>query len=151
MERSHQNLNKYINEFRYRHNMSNLLSERYRIPYKENSRAIDDKFKIIYFYQGSDGCEIMKNPSEAYEKFEITEKNKEFMSFCAKSKTRGETTIILLQSTDATPANRDGYSFISNIARKHISLENSINRRFTWWKIHQLKYLIIFIIEMKLH
>ena len=131
MERSHQNLNKYINEFRYRHNMSNLLSERYRIPYKENSRAIDDKFKIIYFYQGSDGCEIMKNPSEAYEKFEITEKNKAFMSFCAKSKTRGETTIILLQSTDATPANRDGYSFISNIARKHISLENSLNRRFT--------------------
>ena len=131
MERSHQNLNKYIDEFRYRHNMSNLLSERYRIPYKENSRAIDDKFKIIYFYQGSDECEIMKNPSEAYEKFEITEKDKEFMSFCAKSKARGETTIILLQSTDATPANRDGYSFISNIARKHISLENSLNRRFT--------------------
>lgn len=55
---------------------------------------------------------------------------KEFMSFYAKSKIRGETTIILLQSTDA-PANRDRYSFISNIARKHISLENSMNRRFT--------------------
>ena len=52
------------------------------------------------------------------------------MSFYAKSKTSGETTIILLQSTDA-PANRDRYSFISNIARKHISLENSMNRRFT--------------------
>ena len=121
---------KYMNEFRYRHNMSSLLSERYRIPYKENSRAIDDKFRIIYFYQSHDGCDIMRNPSKAYEKFEITEKNKEFMSFYAKSKIRGETTIILLQSTDA-PANRDRYSFISNIARKHISLENSINRRFT--------------------
>ena len=120
----------YMNEFRYRHNMTNLLSERYRIPYKENSRAIDDKFRIIYFYQGSDGCEIMRNPSEGYEVFEITEKNKEFMSFCAKSKINGKTTIILLQSTDA-PANRNKYSFISNIARKHISLENSINRRFT--------------------
>ena len=119
----------YMNEFRYRHNMTNSLSERYRIPYKENSRAIDDKFRIIYFYQGSDGCEIMSNPSKAYEKFEITEKNKEFMSFYAKSKIRGETTIILLQSTDA-PANRNKYSFISNIARKHISLENSINRIF---------------------
>lgn len=121
---------KYMNEFRYRHNMSSLLSERYRIPYKENSRAIDDKFRIIYFYQSYDGCEIMRNPSEAYEVFEITEKNKEFMSFYAKSKIRGETTIIILQSTDA-PANRDRYSFISNIARKHISLENSMNRRFT--------------------
>ena len=60
----------------------------------------------------------------------LTEKNKEFMSFYAKSKTKGETTIILLQSADA-PANRDRYSFISNIARKHISLENSMNRRFT--------------------
>ena len=131
MEEKLINKKKYMNDFRHRRNISNLLSERYRIPYKENSRAIDDRFRIIYFYQGSDGCEIMKNPSEAYEKFEITEKNKEFMSFCAKSKTRGETTIILLQSTDATPANRDGYSFISNIARKHISLENSMNRRFT--------------------
>ena len=130
MAKSHKNLNKYITDFRYNNSMSNLISERYRIPYKENSRAIDDKFRIIYFYQGSDGCEIMRNPSKAYEKFEITEKNKEFMSFYAKSKTRGETTIILLQSTDA-PANRDRYSFISNIARKHISLENSINRRFT--------------------
>ena len=120
---------KYMNEFRHRRNISNLLSERYRIPYKENSRAIDDKFRIIYFYQSHDGCEIMSNPSKAYEKFEITEKNKEFMSFCAKSKINGKTTIILLQSTDA-PANRNKYSFISNIARKHISLENSINRRF---------------------
>ena len=130
MEKSHQNLNKYITDFRYRHSMTNSLSERYRIPYKENSRAIDDRFRIIYFYQGSDGCEIMSNPSKAYEKFEITEKNKEFMSFSAKSKINGKTTIILLQSADA-PANRDRYSFISNIARKHISLENSINRRFT--------------------
>lgn len=121
---------KYMNEFRHRRNISNLLSERYRIPYKEDSRAIDDKFRIIYFYQSHDGCEIMRNPSEGYEVFEITEKNKEFMSFYAKSKTRGETTIILLQSADA-PANRDRYSFISNIARKHISLENSMNRRFT--------------------
>ena len=120
----------YMNEFRYRHNMASSLSERYRIPYRENSRAIDDNFRIIYFYQSHDGCEIMRNPSEGYEVFEITEKNKEFMSFYAKSKTRGETTIILLQSTDA-PANRDRYSFISNIARKHISLENSMNRRFT--------------------
>ena len=130
MEKSHQNLNKYITDFRYRHSMTNSLSERYRIPYKENSRAIDDRFRIIYFYQGSDECEIMSNPSKAYEKFEITEKNKEFMSFSAKSKINGKTTIILLQSADA-PANRDRYSFISNIARKHISLENSINRRFT--------------------
>ncbi len=121
---------KYMNEFRYRHNMASSLSERYRIPCKENSRAIDDRFRIIYFYQSHDGCDIMRNPSEKYEVFEITEKNKEFMSFYAKSKTRGETTIILLQSADA-PANRDRYSFISNIARKHISLENSINRRFT--------------------
>ena len=122
---------KYMNEFRHRHNMSSLSSERSRIPYKENSRAIDDRLRIIYFHQSDDECEIMSNPSKGYEVFEITEKNKEFMSFYAKSKTRGETTIILLQSTDA-PANRDRYSFISNIARKHISLENSINRRFTW-------------------
>ena len=120
----------YINEFRYRHSMVNLLSERYRIPYKEDSRAIDDRLRIIYFHQSDDECEIMSNPSKGYEVFEITEKNKEFMSFYAKSKIRGETTIILLQSTDA-PANRDRYSFISNIARKHISLENSMNRRFT--------------------
>ena len=130
MENIHTNPIKYMNEFRYRHSMTNSLSERYRIPYKENSRAIDDKFRIIYFCQSDDGCEIMRNPSEEYEVFEITEKNKEFKSFNAKSKTRGETTIILLQSTDA-PANRDRYSFISNIARKHISLENSMNRRFT--------------------
>ena len=130
MENAHINPINYMNEFRYKHNMASSLSERYRIPYKENSRAIDDKFRIIYFYQGSDGCEIMSNPSKAYEKFEITEKNKEFKSFYAKSKTRGETTIILLQSTDAQ-ANKDRYSFISNIARKHISLENSMNRRFT--------------------
>ena len=130
MENAHINPIKYMNEFRYRHSMVNSLSERYRIPYKENSRAIDDKFRIIYFYQSHDGCEIMRNPSEGYELFEITEKNKEFMSFYAKSKTRGETTIILLQSADA-PANRDRYSFISDIAGKYISLENSMNRRFT--------------------
>ena len=130
MENAHINPIKYMNDFRYRHSMVNSLSERYRIPYKENSRAIDDKFRIIYFYQSHDGCEIMRNPSEGYEVFEITEKNKEFMSFYAKSERRGETTIILLQSADA-PANRDRYSFISNIARKHISLEDSMNRRFT--------------------
>lgn len=130
MEKKLTNPINYMNEFRYRHNMTNLLSERYRIPYKENSRAIDDKFRIIYFYQGSDGCEIMSNPSKAYEKFEITEKNKEFMSFYAKSKIRGETTIILLQSTDA-PFSKSKHSFISDIAGKYISLKNSINRRFT--------------------
>ena len=130
MGNEHTNPIKYMNEFRYRHNMANSLSERYRIPYKENSRAIDDKFRIIYFYQSDDGCEIMRNPSEAYEVFEITEKNKEFKSFNAKSKINGKTNIILLQSTDA-PANRDRYSFISDIAGKHISLENSMNRRFT--------------------
>ena len=128
MENAHISQNKYMNNFRYRHSMVNSLSERYRIPYKENSRAIDDRLRIIYFYQSHDGCEIMRNPSERYEVFEITEKNKEFMSFYAKSETRGETTIILLQSADA-PANRDRYSFISNIARKHISLENSMNRK----------------------
>ena len=130
MENAHINPIKYMNDFRYRHSMVNSLSERYRIPYKENSRAIDDRLRIIYFYQSHDGCGIMRNPSEGYEVFEITEKNKEFMSFYAKSKISGENTIILLQSTDA-PANRDRYSFISNIARKHISLENSLNRRFT--------------------
>ena len=131
MEKQLTNPIKYMNEFRYRHNMSSLLSERYRIPYKENSRAIDDNFRIIYFYQSHNGCDIMRNPSKVNEVFEITEKNKEFKSFYAKSKTSGETTIILLQSADA-PANRDRYSFISNIARKHISLENSMNnRRFT--------------------
>ena len=131
MENAHISQIKYMNNFRYRHSMVNSLSERYRIPYKENSRAIDDRLRIIYFHQSDDECEIMSNPSKAYEVFEITEKNKEFMSFYAKSKRRGETTIILLQSTDA-PANKDRYSFISNIARKHISLENSMNnRRFT--------------------
>ena len=130
MENSLINPIKYMNEFRYRHSMVNSFSERYRISCKENSRAIDDKFRIIYFYQSHDGCEIMRNPSEGYEVFEITEKNKEFMSYYAKSKTRGKTTIILLQSADA-PANRDRYSFISNIARKHILLENSMDRRFT--------------------
>ena len=97
MAKSYQNLNRYITDFRYNNNMSNLISERYRTPYRENSRAIDDKFRIIYFYQGSDGCEIMSNPSKAYEKFEITEKNKEFMSFYANSKISGENTIIILQ------------------------------------------------------
>ena len=130
MEKTLINPIKYMNDFRYRHSMVNSLSERYRIPYKENSRAIDDRLRIIYFYQSHDGCEIMRNPSEGYEVFEITEKNKEFMSFYAKGEKSGKTTIILLQSADA-PANRDRYSFISNIARKHISLENSINRRFT--------------------
>ena len=130
MEKPLTNPINYMNNFRYRHSMVNSLSERYRIPYKENSRAIDDKFRIIYFYQVIDGCEIMSNPSKAYEKFEITEKNKEFMSFCAKSKINGKTNIILLQSTDA-PAIRNKYSFISDIAAKHISLENSMNRRFT--------------------
>ena len=130
MEKTLINPIKYMNEFRYRHSMANSLSERYRIPYRENSRAIDDNFKIIYFYQSHDGCEIMRNPSEEYEVFKITEKNKEFMSFYARGEKSGKKTEILLQSTDA-PANRDRYSFISNIARKHISLENSINRRFT--------------------
>ena len=130
MEKTLINPINYMNDFRYRHSMVNSLSERYRIPYKENSRAIDDRLRIIYFYQSHDGCEIMRNPSEGYEMFEITEKNKEFMSFYAKGEKSGKTTIILLQSADA-PANRDRYSFISNIARKHISLENSMNRRFT--------------------
>lgn len=84
MEQNNIDLKKYMNEFRHRRNISNSLSERYRIPYKENSRAIDDKFRIIYFHQSDDECEIMRNPSEGYEVFEITEKNKEFMSFYAK-------------------------------------------------------------------
>ena len=74
MENAHINPIKYMNDFRYRHSMVNSLSERYRIPYKENSRAIDDRLRIIYFYQSHDGCEIMRNPSEGYEVFEITEK-----------------------------------------------------------------------------
>lgn len=84
MENAHISQIKHMNDFRYRHSMVNSLSERYRIPYKENSRAIDDKFRIIYFHQSDDECEIMRNPSKGYEVFEITEKNKEFMSFYAK-------------------------------------------------------------------
>lgn len=130
MENAHINPIKYMNDFRYRHSMVNSLSERYRIPYKENSRAIDDRLRIIYFYQSHDGCEIMHNPSKVNEVFEITEKSNQSRSFHAKGEKSGKKTEILLQSTDA-PANRDRYSFISNIARKHISLENSMNRRFT--------------------
>ena len=130
MEKSHQNLNKYITDFRYNNSMANLISERYRTPYRENSRAIDDKFRVVYFFQSTDGCQIMNNPSEKYEDFEIITKSKEFNSFHAKSKKNGKIHVIFLQFADA-PANRDRYSFISNIARKHISLENSINRRFT--------------------
>lgn len=130
MAKSHQNLNRYITDFRYNNSMSNLISERYRTPYRENSRAIDDKFRIIYFYQSNDGCKIMNNPSEEYEDFEIITKSKEFNSFHTKSKRDGKIYVIFLQSADA-PANRDRYSFISNIAKKHISLENSMNRRFT--------------------
>ena len=130
MENAHINPIKYMNDFRYRHSMVNSLSERYRIPYKENSRAIDDRLRIIYFYQSHDGCEIMSNPSEGYEVFEITEKNKEFMSFYAKGEKSGKKTEILLQSTDA-PFTKSKHSFISDIAGKYISLESSINRRFT--------------------
>ena len=119
----------YINEFRYRHNMASSLSERYRIPYKENSRAIDDNFRIIYFYQSHDGCEIMHNPSKVNEVFEITEKSNQARSFHAKSKTSGETTIILLQSADA-PFSKSKHSFISDIAGKYISLESLINSEF---------------------
>lgn len=71
MEKSHQNLNKYITDFRYNNSISNLITERYRTPYRENSRAIDDKFRVVYFYQSTDGCQIMNNPSEKYEDFEI--------------------------------------------------------------------------------
>ena len=131
MENAHINPIKYMNDFRYRHSMINSLSERYRIPYKENSRAIDDRLRIIYFDQSDDECGIMSNPSKVNEVFEITEKSNQSRSFHAKGEKSGKTTIILLQSADA-PANRDRYSFISNIARKHISLENSMNnRRFT--------------------
>ena len=130
MEKTLINPIKYMNEFRYRHNMTNSLSERYRIPYKENSRAIDDRLRIIYFYQSHDGCEIVHNPSKVNEVFEITEKNNQSRSFHAKGEKSGKKTEILLQSTDA-PASRNKYFFISNIAKKHISLENSINRRFT--------------------
>ena len=130
MAKSHQNLNRYITDFRYRHNMTNLLSERYRTPYKENSRAIDDKFRVVYFYQSHDGCEIMHNPSKAYEVFEITEKSNQSRSFHAKGERDEKIYVIFLQSADA-PRDKDKYSFISDIAKKHISLENSMNRRFT--------------------
>ena len=86
MENAHINPIKYMNDFRYRHSMVNSLSERYRIPYKENSRAIDDRLRIIYFYQSHDRCEIMRNPSKAYEKFEITEKIKNLCHFMQKVK-----------------------------------------------------------------
>ena len=36
MEKPLTNPIKYMNDFRYRHSMVNSLSERYRIPYKEN-------------------------------------------------------------------------------------------------------------------
>ena len=130
MAKSHQNLNRYITDFRYRHNMTNLLSERYRTPYKENSRAIDDKFRVVYFYQSTDRCQIMNNLSGKYEDFEIITKSKEFNSFHAKSKKNGKINVFFLQSADA-PRDKDKYSFISDIAKKHISLENSMNRRFT--------------------
>ena len=130
MEKSHQNLNKYITDFRYNNSMTNSLSERYRIPYRENSRAIDDRFRIIYFYQSHDGCEIMHNPSKVNEVFEITEKSNQSRSFHAKGEKSGKKTEILLQSTDA-PFSKSKHSFISDIAGKYISLENSINRRFT--------------------
>jgi hypothetical protein len=86
MEKTLINPIKYMNEFRYRHNMTNSLSERYRIPYRENSRAIDDNFRIIYFYQSHDGCEIMHNPSKVNEVFEITEKSNQSRSFHAKAR-----------------------------------------------------------------
>ena len=131
MENSPINPIKYMNEFRYRHNMTNSLSERYRIPYRENSRAIDDNFRIIYFYQSHDGCEVMHNPSKINEVFEITEKSNQSRSFLARCEKSGEKTEILLQSTDA-PFSKSKYSFISDIAGKYISLESSMNRRFAW-------------------
>lgn len=126
MEKSYQNLNRYITDFRYNNNMANLVSERYRTPYRENSRAIDDKFRVVYFYQSTDGCQIMNNPSEKYEDFEIITKSKEFNSFHAKSKKNGKINVIFLQSADA-PRDRDKYSFISDIAKKHIRLEDAID------------------------
>ena len=125
MAKSHKNLNKYITDFRYNNSMSNLISERYRTPYRENSRAIDDKFRVVYFYQSTNGCQIMNNPSEKYEDFEIITKNKEFNSFHAKNKRDGKIYVIFLQSADA-PRDKDKYSFISDIAKKHILLEDSI-------------------------
>ena len=126
MEKSHQNLNKYITDFRYNNSMANLISERYRTPHRENSRAIDDKFRVVYFYQSTDGCQIMNNPSEKYEDFEIITKSKEFNSFHAKSKKNGKINVIFLQSADA-PRDKDKYSFISDIAKKHILLEDAID------------------------
>ena len=125
MAKSYQNLNRYITDFRYNDIMSNLISERYRTPYRENSRAIDDKFRVVYFYQSTDGCQIMNNPSEKYEDFEIITKSKEFNSFHAKSKKNGKIHVIFLQSADA-PRDKDKYSFISDIAKKHIRLEDSM-------------------------
>ena len=130
MAKSYQNLNRYITDFRYRHSMTNSLSERYRIPYRENSRAIDDNFRIIYFYQSHDGCEIMHNPSKVNKVFEITEKSNQSRSFHVRGEKSGKKTEILLQSTDA-PFSKSKHSFISDIAGKYISLESSINRRFT--------------------
>ena len=126
MAKSYQNLNKYITDFRYNNSMASSLSERYRIPYREYSRAIDDNFRIIYFYQSHDGCQIMNNPSEKYEDFEIITKSKEFNSFHAKSKRNAKIHVIFLQSADA-PRDKDKYSFISDIAKKHIRLEDSMD------------------------
>ena len=108
--------------------MSNLISERYRIPYKENSRAIDDNFRIIYFYQSEDVCEIMNNPSKENEVIKIIKKNKELRSLYGKGKNSGRGAEILLQSTDA-PFSKSKHSLISDIAGKYISLESSINRK----------------------
>ena len=125
MAKTYQNLNRYITDFRYNDIMANLISERYRTPYRENSRAIDDKFRVVYFYQSTDGCQIMNNPSEKYEDFEIITKSKEFNSFHAKNKKNGKINVIFLQSADA-PIYKDKYSFISDIAKKHMRLEDSI-------------------------
>ena len=135
MEKSHQNLNKYITDFRYNNSMANLISERYRTPHRENSRAIDDKFRVVYFYQSTNECQIMNNPSEKYyEYFEIITKSKEFNSFHAKSKRDGKIHVIFLQSADA-PRDKDKYSFISDIAKKHILLEDAINSGYkVKWK-----------------
>ena len=130
MEKPLTNPTKYITDFRYNNSMANLISERYRTPYRENSRAIDDKFRVVYFYQSTDECQIMNNPSKVNEVFEITEKSNQSRSFHAKGEKSGKKTEILLQSTDA-PFSKSKHSFISDIAGKYISLENSINRRFT--------------------
>lgn len=125
MEKSYQNLNKYITDFRYNNSMSNLITERYRTPYREYSRAIDDKFRVVYFFQSKDVCKIMNNPSEKYEDFEIITESKKFNSFQAKNKRNGKINVIFLQSADA-PKDRNKYSFILDIAKKHILLENVI-------------------------